>query len=353
MSPAETHHRSAQRLTAGNVRLLLLTAGGILLLASFIALLIGPELLSPAHVIALIFGESDQVGRTILFDLRLPRILLALGVGAALAATGAVFQAILKNPLAEPYILGVSNGSAVGAIIGLNLPTFAGLFGITLAAGQFGVTLFSFIGGLVVVLLVLWIGRRTAGGESESMLLGGVMVAAIGAAIIFLLLAILPNVRGAIQWMLGDLGSASPGIGVASGVLFLLLLTLSFLSGPALNLLALGEEQARSLGLDVRRVTIIAYLISSLIIGLAVSFCGAIGFVGLVVPHIIRRAVGPDHRLLMPLSVIGGGLFLLLCDTIARSLLPLSSLGGGELPVGAITALVGAPLFVRLLTKRG
>ena len=342
--------RSA-RLTRKSVTGPLLLAGGGLLLLSVLALLIGPELLGPG-TLAGVFSGEDGVARTILFDLRLPRILLALGVGAALAATGAIFQAVLKNPLAEPYILGVSNGCAVGAIIGLNLPTFAALLGIGLESGQFGVTLLSFVGGVIVVMIVLWIGRRTAGGTSESMLLGGVMVAAIGAAIIFLLLAILPNVRGAIQWMLGDLGAATPGIGLASGLLFLLLLAFSFVSGPALNLLALGEEQARTLGLDVRRTTFLAYLVSSLIIGLAVSFCGAIGFVGLVVPHIIRRAIGPDHRLLMPLSVILGGAFLLLCDTIARSLLPLSGLGGGELPVGAVTALIGAPLFVRLLTRR-
>jgi iron complex transport system permease protein len=316
-------------------------------------LLLGPELIGPGRLIGLIGGGEDPVASTIIFDLRLPRILLALGVGGALAATGAVFQALLKNPLAEPYILGVSNGCAVGAILGLNLPLVSAALGLGVDPGQVGVTALSFIGGLIVVMLVLWIGRRTTGTSSESMLLGGVMVAAIGAAIIFLLLALLPNVRGAIQWMLGDLGSASPAIGISSALLFLLLLIASFVTGPVLNLLALGDEQAAMLGLNVDRATVIAYLASSLVIGLAVSFCGAIGFVGLVVPHIVRRLVGPDHRMLMPMAVIAGGIFLLVCDTIARTLIPLTGGGGGELPVGAITALVGAPLFVRLLTRRG
>lgn len=326
---------------------------GLLLLLFPLALLIGPEPISPGALIDALFGRGDRVTETILFDLRLPRVLLAIGVGAALAATGAVFQAVLKNPLAEPYILGISNGSAVGAIIGLNLPTITALLGMPIDPGQIGVTLLSFIGGALVVAVVLRIGRRTLGADSEGMLLGGVMVAAVGAAIIFLLLHLLPNVRGAIEWMLGDLSSVSPGVGYMSAALFGLLLLASLRVGTPLNTLSLGEEQAMALGLDVRRAVTLSYLGASLIVGLTVSFCGAIGFVGLVVPHLIRRRVGPDHRLLMPLSVIGGAIFLLICDTLARSILPLTGAGGGELPVGAVTALVGAPLFIRMLTRGG
>ncbi len=322
-----------------------------LVVASVVALIVGSKLFGLDDLVALIGGEASSLQQTIFYELRLPRVLLALGVGATLAATGAIFQALLKNPLAEPYILGVSNGCAVGAIIGLNLPFISTTLASSFLAGQFGISLLSFIGGAIVVGLVLRIGRRTRGTESESMLLGGVMVAAIGAAIIFLMLAILPNVRGAIEWMLGDLGSATPTIGLIALGLFGLLLLASFLIGSPLNLVALGREQAASLGLNVDRTTIIAYLGSSLVVGLAVSFCGAIGFVGLVVPHIIRQLVGPDHRLLMPLVVVNGALFLLLCDTLARTALPILGLGTAELPVGAVTALVGAPLFVHLLTR--
>ncbi len=322
----------------------------LLLLLPF-SLAIGPELVSPARLIEALTGKGDQVLSTILFDLRLPRILLAIGVGAALATTGAVFQALLKNPLAEPYILGISNGCAVGAILGLNLPLIAGMIGISFNPGQAGVTILSFAGGTIVTGIVLWIGRRKTGTGTDSLLLGGVMVAAIGAAIIFLLLHFLPNVRGAIQWMLGDLSRASVEIGYVSAVLFLVLLSASFFVGNRLNTIALGEEQAMSLGMNIKMATTVTYLSASFIVGLVTSFCGAIGFVGLVVPHMIRRVVGPDHRLLMPLSVLLGGIFLLLCDTIARSLLPATGAGGGELPIGAMTALIGAPLFIRLLTR--
>ncbi len=323
----------------------------LLLLLTPLCLAVGAERISPGNILTALAGKGDQVISTIIYDLRLPRLLLAIGVGAALATTGAVFQALLKNPLAEPYILGISNGCAVGAILGINLPIITAMLGIAFNPGQVGVTLLSFLGGAIVVMVVLWIGRRSVGSDTDSMVLGGVMVAAIGAAIIFLLLHLLPNVRGAIQWMLGDLSRVSSDVGYMSLILFAGLLFFSFFVGNSLNALALGEEQAASLGLNVRGATIVAYLGASLVIGLATSFCGAIGFVGLVVPHIIRRLVGPDHRLLMPLSVIGGGIFLLLCDTAARSLLPATGASGGELPVGAVTALVGAPLFIRLLTK--
>lgn len=338
-------------VTAQTMRGPLLAAAIALLVMIPVALIVGTDLLSIGEILALFSDDADPVVSTIFFELRLPRVLLALGVGAVLAATGAVFQALLKNPLAEPYILGVSNGCAVGAIIGMNLPFISTALASSFLAGQFGLTLLSFVGGLLVVGLVLRIGRSSGGTDAESMLLGGVMVAAIGAAIIFLMLAVLPNVRGAIEWMLGDLGSATPTIGWISLALFALLLLGSLPVGNPLNLIALGREQAASLGLDVDRATKVAYVACSLLVGLAVSFCGAIGFVGLVVPHIVRRLVGPDHRLLMPLSVMFGGFFLLLCDTIARAILPALGLGAAELPVGAITALVGAPLFVRLLVR--
>lgn len=314
----------------------------LLMVLAPLALAIGPEIIPLRTLLSALFSPEPSVYSTIIFDLRLPRVLLAISVGAALSITGATFQALLKNPLAEPYILGVSNGCAVGAIIGF-----------LLGFSQPGITALSFLAGAVVVFVVLWIGRRGLGTGTEAMLLGGVMVAAISAAIIFLLLHLLgAQVRSAIQWMMGDLSGASAEIGYASVLFFALLLLASFFSGNLLNALALGEEQAASLGLNVRRATVIAYLAASLAIGIATSFCGAIGFVGLVVPHIVRRIVGPDHRLLLPISVLAGGIFVLLCDTVARSLLPITGAGGGELPVGAVTACVGAPLFIWLLQRR-
>ncbi len=340
MSPRIAQRRlTRKRLAVNTVALLLL-----LLIVAGVALCIGTSFVSPAAIARSISSaDGGGVVRAIVFELRLPRVLLAISVGGALAASGVVFQSILRNPLAEPYILGISNGCAVGAIVGF-------LIGAT------GVLqpLLSFAGGLAFVLAVLAISRDSFGVRSDSMLLGGAMVGAIGAALIFLLLHFLgPQLRTAIQWMLGDLSSAGAGIGYGSSLFFLLLIGASFFFGDTLNALAMGDEEAESLGVDTRRARIIAYVAGSFIVGMAVSYCGAIGFVGLVVPHILRRIFGADHRSLLPLSVVGGGIFLLLCDTIARSLLPAVGSGASELPVGAITALVGAPLFIYLLRRNG
>lgn len=329
-----------RRLTRSRLTALLVGTFAALIIAALLALFVGPDGFS-TYGMSLLVGGGDDAVRTILLSLRLPRILLAISVGGALGATGVVFQALLRNPLAEPYILGVSNGCAVGAILGY-----------LIGAGVVLLPVMSFVGGALSVVAVLAVGRGAYGLRSESMLLGGVMVGAIGAAAIFLLLGFLgDSMRSAIQWMLGDLSNITRDIGYLSLALFVLLLATGLFTGNLLNAVSLGEEEALSLGIPVARVRVIAYLIASLVVGIAVSFCGAIGFVGLVVPHIIRRAVGPDHRVLLPVSVIGGGLFLLVCDTIARSLM--GSLGSTptELPVGAITALLGAPLFIYLLRR--
>jgi iron complex transport system permease protein len=331
-----------RRLTRNDLLRLLLFAAMLLLATAVLALCVGPERISVGEIFSEIFSPRDDATGTILFGLRLPRLALAISVGAALASSGVLFQALLRNPLAEPYILGVSNGCAVGAILGY-------LIGI----GSVGTPLLSFAGGGIVVLVVLGIGRGSYGLRSESMLLGGAMVAAITAAIIFLLLGLLgPQLRSALQWMLGDLSSASVAASYSSLGLFVALFIASLFAGDILNALALGEEEAASLGVDVTRVRVIAYLIGSFVVGLSVAFCGAIGFVGLVVPHILRRMIGPDHRALLPASVLGGGVFLLLCDTIARSLMSAVGSTANELPIGAITALIGAPIFI-LLLRRG
>ncbi|MDB5035555.1 MAG: transport system permease protein [Chlorobi bacterium] len=314
----------------------------LLLVLGLGALCVGARTISPVSVISVLLGSGgDGTIRTILFDLRLPRVILSIGVGGALASSGVLFQALLRNPLAEPYILGISNGCAVGAILGF-----------LIGAGAVLQPVMAFAGGVVVVIAVIAIGRGTYSARSDSMLLGGVMVGAIGAALIFLLLHFVgPQLRSAMQWMLGDLSSAQASVGYASAWLFAALLGGSFFSGDILNVLALGDEEAASLGVNVTRARTIAYIAGSLVVGAAVSFCGAIGFVGLVVPHILRRIFGVDHRALLPLSVIGGGIFLMLCDTLARSFMPAVDSTASELPVGAVTALVGAPVFIYLLRR--
>ncbi len=330
----QRQHRLATRW--GVVRLLA-AMGGILLGLAALALCIGPGTFSFGSIL----GEENS---TILLSLRLPRIILAVGIGGALAATGVMFQAVLRNPLAEPYMLGVSNGCAVGAMIGY-----------AVGSSAFTVPVLSFAGGAAVVLAVLWISKGGGYGDrSEGLLLGGVMVAAIGAALIFLLLGFLgDSMRTAIQWMMGNLASASAQIGYGAGAMWIVVLLLSLVGGNILNAISLGDDEATALGLPVNRARTILYLVGSLTVGLTVSFCGAIGFVGLVAPHILRRIVGPDHRMLLPASVVGGGIFLLLCDTAARSLMGFVGNVGSELPVGAVTALVGAPIFISILRHKG
>lgn len=318
------------------------TVGLLLVVAAFVALVVGPSSVDPASAMAAVSGHASSSTSIIIFDIRLPRIILAVSAGGALAGCGVLFQALLRNPLAEPYILGVSNGCAVGAILGF-----------LLGVGSAMVPILSIAGGLVTVGVVLSASRGSYGSTSESMLLGGVMVGAIGAAILFLLLHLLgPQLRSAIQWMLGDLSSTSATVGYASGGLFLVLLVAALFFGDGLNALAMGDEEASSLGVPVARLRIWLYVAGSVLVGVTVAYCGAIGFVGLVVPHILRRLFGADHRAILPLSVLGGGLFLLVCDTLARSFIPAIDIVAGELPIGAVTALVGAPLFIWLLRRR-
>lgn len=331
-----------RRLTRSRLMMTLAGSFALLIICMCIALCIGPELVSPMRVLAAITGDPDSSLSIILFRLRLPRLVLAAGAGGALACAGVIFQALLRNPLAEPYILGVSNGCSVGAILG-----------IMLGVGPFLQPVMAFVGGGIVIIAVLTIGKGSYGARSESMLLGGVMVGAIGAALIFLMLHFLgPQLRSAIQWMLGDLSGASASVGYSAIGLFALLLAGSLFTGDHLNALAMGDEEAASLGVNVSRARIIAYVGGSFVVSVSVAFCGAIGFIGLVVPHIIRRLIGPDHRALLPLSVVGGAIFLVICDTLARSLMPVLDNSASELPVGAVTALVGAPVFIYLLRRR-
>ncbi len=331
-APVVSRRRVFGGIAASMALLLVVMAG---------ALLSGTQFIAPAEAFDALFGGGSAAVHTIIFDIRLPRIVLAASAGAALASAGAIFQALLRNPLAEPYILGVSNGCVVGAILGF-----------ILGVGPFVQPLLAFAGGGLVIVAVMAIGRGAYGLQRESLLLGGAMVAAIGAAAIFLLLHLVgPQLRNAIQWMLGDLSSTASSVGYASVGMLLLLLVASLFAGDTLNALALGDEEATSLGVNVVRARLIAFTVGSFIVGVTVAYCGAVGFVGLVVPHIVRRMFGPDHRVMLPLAVLGGAIFLLVCDTMARSLMPSLDSTATELPVGAVTALVGAPLFIYLLRR--
>lgn len=325
------HRRTAFRL------LLLL---GLTLVAALFAMTVGAAGLPLADVLAALTGRSDALTRTIVIELRLPRIGLALVAGGGLALAGAIFQAVLRNPLAEPYVLGVAGGAAVGAVAAV-------VFGLAAIPGAVqAAALAGAIGAMLLVLrIALGVGRSL---DTRVLLLAGVVAGAFFNAVILLLLLLadVESFRSAVFWMMGSLSGATWRTTLLLTALVIPAVVVLLALARALNLLAIGEETALFLGTRVERVKLIAYFLASLLVAAAVSACGVIGFIGLIVPHAIRLAWGSDHRLLLPASVLGGGVFLLLADTAARSVA-----APAELPVGVITALVGVPIFVLLLRR--
>lgn len=277
--------------------------------------------------------------RSIVLDLRLPRALLAGLAGGGLAVSGATFQAMLRNPLAEPYILGVSGGAALGAVTVTVFTRSAILLPIA-----------ALIGALATIALVFAIAMRaTPRLDPRVLLLAGVIVGAFFQAIILLLLtfADVESFRSAIFWMMGSVASASWKSVIMLVVVVLPACVALYGLARPLNLLVSGEETALYLGVNVRVVMRTAYFIASLLVAVSVAACGSIGFVGLVVPHAVRMLWGSDHRILLPTAFLVGSAFLILADTTARTIV-----APAELPVGVVTALVGVPVFVLLLVRR-
>ncbi len=330
-----------RRLTPARLAatLALLALGLALVLAFGVA--VGPSGLALGDVWAALTGRSSGAAADIVLAVRLPRVGLAAGVGAALAVAGVVFQALLRNPLADPFVLGVSGGAALGGIAVLTL-------GGALGLGYAFVPPAAFAGALGALLLLLAVAGPAGRLSATSLLLIGVVFNAFASAAIVFLASLAGLAEGAqvFLWLIGSLADARPALVgsllalVAGG----LLAVLPF--ARALDLLALGEESATLLGIDALRARRWLLLASSLLVGAAVSVAGLVGFVGLVVPHALRLVLGPDHRLLVPASALAGAAFLVLCDTLARTVL-----GGRELPVGALTALAGGPFFLFLLRR--
>ncbi|WP_437590441.1 FecCD family ABC transporter permease [Sorangium sp. So ce1000] len=321
--------------------LVLAAAPAALALALLLAVLLGAEPVSFARAV-----EGPGLDRTLLVDVRLPRVLLAAISGAGLAAVGAAFQALLRNPLAEPYVLGVSGGSALGAAIAIALGVgSATVLGATLLPAA------ALAGGLVATLVVYAIARGAAEGTSgASMLLAGVIVNSIAAGLISFLKTLVPPSRAQqlLRWLIGfvELPTTSALLGVAVYVAAGCAVLLA--DAARLNLLSLGDESAGTLGVDVRAVERRVFLASSCVVGAIVSRTGLIGFVGLIVPHAVRRLSGADHRRLLPLSLVAGAVLLTTCDLVARLLFRWL---GTEPPVGAVTAVLGGPMFLVLLRR--
>jgi iron complex transport system permease protein len=311
----------------------------ILVLAA--GLLVGPVELPVRDVLLTLRGWGDPTVRTILLDLRLPRVVLAAQVGAGLAVSGAVFQALLRNPLAEPYVLGVSGGAALGAVTAM-------VFGIT-ASSVVAIPLAAFSGAVLAILLVLVMaGGRGRGFDTRILLLSGVVIGAFFNAVILLIINFVEveTFRAALLWIMGSFsGATSKGVLAVAFYLWPAVLALILLARP-LNLLSVGEQSAFHLGVDVRRFKIAVYVVNSLVVGICVSGAGAIGFVGLVVPHALRLVGGSDHRWLLPASALAGATFMVAADTLARTLVAPT-----ELPVGVVTALIGVPVFLWLLLR--
>jgi iron complex transport system permease protein len=280
----------------------------------------------------------------IVIEIRLPRILLAIVVGASLSVAGTSYQALLRNPLADPYVLGVSMGAALGAILALIAEPHLAL-PVWLAA--LFTPLGAFLGAAATVAAVYFLGRREGQIDSGTLLLAGIISSSFLSAIIMFLLTSGRDFRGMAFWLMGDLSSSlQPSLRWVLGIGFLLASGAIYTTASDLNLLLAGEKEAMHLGVDVRRVRLVVYIAASILTGLAVSVSGAIGYVGLLVPHVMRLLFGSDHRILLPTAAFGGAIAVVLADTLARTVVAPS-----ELPVGAMTALAGAPLFIYLLRR--
>ncbi len=282
-----------------------------------------------------LFGDDGPVGARVVHELRLPRALAAFVVGGSLALAGALMQVLLRNPLADPYVLGVSGGAAVAALTTL-------LVGL----GSFWVSTNAFAGALASMALVFGIAHGRGSWTTTRLLLTGIVVASGWSAVISFLLAVSPDhqLRGMLFWLMGDLSGVN-GPGWTTLVL-LAGLALGFALARPLNLLARGDLQARALGVPAARLRLAVYALASLLTAAAVTVAGTVGFVGLVVPHILRLAGGADHRWLLPAAVLGGGTLLTVADTLARIVIAPQAL-----PVGVLTALLGVPLFLLLLHR--
>jgi len=325
-----------------------LIACSVLIFALFgcigITALVGSETLpARAALCSLLWFGNATCGLSseqfdILFQIRLPRILLAAAVGGSLATAGASYQALLRNPLAEPYLLGISNGAAVGTMIAL----------VFFGANEWSRPTLAFSGALLATFAVYRLARGRVGATPERLILSGVIVTTFLSSVIVFVTTLMDatRIRSFTFWLLGDLsGSSKTLLPLTIGIAILGAIILS-LNARSLNLLMLGERDAFDLGVEVGRVRLLVFIVASLLVGSSVAASGSVGYVGLVVPHLARLSLGSDNRISIPAAALGGAIFVMIADTLARTVI-----APRELPVGALTALIGAPLFIYLLRR--
>ena len=315
---------------------------GILLGISLLSLCIGSTHIPLKKIVSLIQQGRGTNEYSILFDIRLPRILLGFAIGGALSLAGVLLQGMFRNPLVEPYTLGISGGAALGVCLNIVLR-------LSQRFGPLTLPLFGFLGAGSVILLVYFLSVRRGMLKIQGVLLTGVMLSFISSALVMLIMAVsrAEDLHGIIFWIMGSLEEPNWFLIKAALMVSVLSLGVSYLFCFDLNALSLGEEEALHLGINIERSKRLLFIVASLLTGCSVSVAGIIGFVGLVVPHFVRMFVGGDHRILLVASFLLGAIFLIFCDTLARTIIaPL------ELPVGVITGILGGSLFVYALTKR-
>lgn len=315
--------------------LILVALTGLALLSIALALMVGSIAVSPAEVFSTLFNDTGGTAGDVVRSLRLPRALAGFACGGLLALAGALLQVLLRNPLADPYVLGISGGAGVGALLA-----------ILLGLSAFAFNGLAFAGALGAMLVVFGLAHGDGSWTQTRLLLTGVIVAAGCGAVVALMLSIAPEhkLRDMVFWLMGDLSQTNDP-SLALGVLAAtLLVALPF--ARELNLLARGADTAQTLGVAVARLRRGVYIVASLATAAAVTQAGSIGFIGLIVPHLVRLATGNDQRLLLPASVLAGGSLLVIADTLARSVV-----APQQLPVGVLTALIGVPVFLFLLTR--
>ena len=320
----------------------------LLPVAVLISLVVGTVNISLSDAVSTLVGKAaSSQTETILFDIRLPRILMAIFVGAVLASTGAVMQGLFRNPLADPSLIGVSSGASVGA--SLMIVTAGGFIQSGALVGLSLVAVGAFFGGFAATLLVYRLATSGIGTSVTTMLLAGIAIGALAGALNSLLSYFSDNdmLRQISLWQMGNLSGASWLKVSLMGAVAVLLMLLFPRDSKALNALLLGESEARHLGIDVQRVKRRLIVLTALGVGVSVALAGLVGFVGLIMPHIVRLAIGPDHRWLVPASALAGATLLVIADSLARIVvIP------AELPTGILTALLGAPFFVALLLQQ-
>ncbi|MBK1681667.1 FecCD family ABC transporter permease [Rhodocyclus tenuis] len=316
--------------------LILAVLAGLALLSLALALSVGSIHVPLNEVFATLFGSGGEgMSGDVVRSLRLPRALGGFACGALLALAGALLQVLLRNPLADPYVLGISGGAGIGAMLAI-------LFGLSIS----GVNGLAFVGALAAMLLVFGLAHGDGGWTQTRLLLTGVIVAAGCGAVVALTLSVAPEhkLHGMLFWLMGDLAQGGDPLLPLAALALVLAIALPF--ARELNLLARGSDTAQTLGVAVGRLRGGVYLVASLATAIVVTYAGSIGFIGLIVPHLVRLALGNDQRLLLPASALAGGSLLVIADTLARTIV-----APQQLPVGVLTALIGVPVFLYLLAR--